>query len=788
MINLARAIADRSLRISTAYNRSIALGVTFLSIFCSTPVLAEIQSDLLARTSRSNRPNSSRRKASDTPKAPPSSTNPNKSNSAKDPKSSPKTTPPSTTSNPSNSAKDLKSSPQNVAPKPNPTKPSFTQNPNGLTQPSNTSSDPNYIIAPRIVPEGKIDPGTTNFLLNDAPLTHLTKWQLGILKAFSDTTTSDVFFNGTLKIQSRIIENLTRNNVYTVDQKGIYFQVRTVPIKRTVTTTTIEPQTMNGLEIQMSLTGACIFPWTKPTDQCTYTPGLVTDRNSIDPKFFVPTRVFQTSQVGDVVKPETLAFMQLPGFQGGTQSQPIGVDFYFPNTGAFPGNSQSQKTEIKRKENIDNTIAGTLSQVRQIVKVNDKEAVLARTIRGFTLFVNDENRWVNTVLQAGAQLLPDVIPNLEGGKDPANTNINRNLFFASNNTRLPSSSFTIYSAGIGRAESLTPKITTLNQIPRANYNSIWLGLSPVIDRKIEDGQMFYQPTGPQVPLVRGGGEGGANSNVQLTSAVNQDLYSTANLQNFHAQVYLSFLQQDVNFVRESTYREKNRYYPHLSLTGNWTGTQDVFRYYTGVIASEQVKLYVGADYTKNTVNGWSFRGGAIAYVNPDRDYYSQIWGSVAKTIPLGKNANLNLSTRFNYAIDQPEKIGDVVSISPASEVAISAGVNWGIVSMGLTNYVGGILPNSYKNRLVAEFSIRPTNNLILAAYIAPIDQNTSRSLYGAGLIWQLDNNYNSPTLSFNWQNQQYDYGKDVFGNNLLVNENVFTVLFRIGDPANPFSR
>ncbi|MEB3282842.1 MAG: hypothetical protein VKK42_28375 [Lyngbya sp.] len=71
-------------------------------------------------------------------------------------------------------------------------------------------------------------------------------------------------------------------------------------------------------------------------------------------------------------------------------------------------------------------------------------------------------------------------------------------------------------------------------------------------------------------------------------------------------------------------------------------------------------------------------------------------------------------------------------------------------------------------------------------YFAPIDENTSRSRYGASLLFKLRDGYNSPTLSVNWQNQEYDYGTDSFGNNLLVKDNVFTVLFRIGNPANPF--
>lgn len=756
-MNFPIKIFNLSTCLSTVYNRNIFLYLIVLMVTGATPILAQTESNLSNNTPDQK---SSEIRTPDLPEAPSLSE----------------------TINWSHSATDLQPLSQNVSPELNPKELGLNKKPKTLTP----ASDPNYIIPPRIAPNEKINPITTTLPLNDIPISHLTEWQLSALQAFAETTNSDIFFNGILKLQSRVIESLTRDNIYTVDQKGTYLQLRTVPLERTITTTTIEPQTMNGLEIQMSLSGACIFARTNSNQQCTYMPGLVIDRNSIDPKFFVPTRVLQTSKVGEVLKPETLAFMQRPGFQGGTNNQPIGVDFYFPNTGAFPGNSQSQETDFQRQEEINYTLAGTFSRVRQVIKANDTEAVLGRTIRGFTIFVDDKNRLLNTAIQAGAQLLPDLIPDLEGSENSPNNNINRNLFLAANNTRLPSSSFTIYSSGLGRAESLTPNIRSLSQIPRANYNSLWLGFSPVIERNYEDSETFYQPTSPQFALANAGAEGGENSNVDLVSVVNQDTYSTANLQNSYAQVYLNFLQQNVNFVTENIYREKMRYYPHLSLTGNWTGSQYILRYYTGIIASEEVKAYLGTDYTRNTVNGWNFRSGVIGYLNPDRDYYSLLWGSLSKRVRLAKNANLILSSGFNYAIDRDTKIGDVVSISPASEVAVAARLNWGIVSMGLTNYFGDILPNSYDNRLLAEFSISPTKTLTLSGYIAPIDETSTRSLYGAGVIWKLKNQYNSPTLSFNWQNQEYDYGEDVFGNKLLVNDNIFTVLFRVGRPGNPF--
>ena len=656
--------------------------------------------------------------------------------------------------------------------------------PKNLTAPS----DPNYIIPPNIAPDEKIIPITTSLTLNDISISHLTKWQFSSYQTFANTENNDIVLNGIFKLNGRVIESLTRDNISTVDQKATYFQLRSVPLDRKVTTRTIEPKSLTGLEMSMSLTASCIFPDT-PNDQiCTYTPGIFTDRNSIDPNFLVPTRMSLNSNVGEIVKPETLAFMERPGFQGGTSTQPIGLELYFPNAGALPGNSQSQKTKIEREEEKNYTVTTTMSRIRQVVKANDTEAVIGRTIHGFTMFFDDENRGLNTAIQGVAQFLPNIIPDLKGSENPVNSNINRHLFLASNNTRLPGNSLTVYAVGVGRAKSLTPDITSLSQVPKGSYHSIWLGLSPIVDRSINLGRIFYDPTSPQVTIINSGGEGGEGSNVEFTSAVNQDTFSTVNqnalsavkLDNFYVQVYLQSLAQNVNYVQESIYREKTSYYPHLSLAGNWTGSQDVFRYYTGAIASEKVKFYLGTDYTIETVNGWRFSAGGIGYINPDRDYYSKIFGNANKTFRISKNANFSLLTFLNYAIDRETKIGSVVNNSPASELAVGARLNLRMASVGVTYYFGDILPNSFADRLLLELSIRPLPTVTFSSYVAPIDQTLTRSPYGASVTWKLKNKYNSPTLSLNWQNQKYDYADDPFGNEIIVNDNIFTVMFRLG--------
>ncbi|MBO1351452.1 MAG: hypothetical protein EBE86_030650 [Hormoscilla sp. GUM202] len=336
---------------------------------------------------------------------------------------------------------------------------------------STTPQNSDYILPPRVAAPEKLHPLTTTLPLNDIPINHFTQWQFSTRNAFAQTPENPIFLNGTLKLEGRVIESLTRNNIYTVDQEGSYWQLRSVTHQTAIATTTVEPQTMNGLEMQMSLIAPCLTSDSSTDQQCTFTPGLVADRSSIDPQLFVPTGLEQISNVGDAVTPESLAAIRQPGFQAGANGQEIGINLYFPNGGTFAGNSQSEETAIERNEKTEYAYAGTFSRIRQIVKANDTEAVLGRTVRGFTVFVEGENPSVNLAIQGAAQLLPEVVPKIEGSQNPVNTRINSILYRAASNARLPAGSFTIYSAGVGRARSLTPDMTSLKQVPRANYNS-----------------------------------------------------------------------------------------------------------------------------------------------------------------------------------------------------------------------------------------------------------------------------------------------------------------------------
>jgi hypothetical protein len=653
------------------------------------------------------------------------------------------------------------------------------------TQPIQPQSNADYIVPPHEAAKAKLNPFTTTFILNGTPISHLTNWELGTGYEFSDAQKDTFTQTGVVAIASQVKESLSRKNVYTVDQTGSYLQLRSVRQSRTVSVARREPQTLTGLKIQLSLTGSCIFPGSDSNDQCTYTPGLVTDNTSINPDFLVPTRVLQPSDVGDIVTPESLAVIRLPGFQRGANGQEIGVDLNFPNAGARPGNSQSTQTSVSRTEDVDNAPAATFSRVHQIVKANHKKAVIGRTVHGISVILDDKNTVLNSSLQLAAQLLPDVEPHLEGSTEAINPNVNKNLFLAANNTRIPENSLTIYQAGIGSANSLTASTTKLSNIPAATFNSVWLGLSPVTERSYST-DVRYETTGPQVALASSGGEGGIDSNTKFTSIVNTERFSTSQLQDFYTQIYLSFYNQNANFVTTTRLTEKTSYFPHLGFSGNITGSTAVLRYYAGVIASDTPKVYIGLDYTKSTRSGWNYTVGGIGYLNPDRDYYSQLQSSLSKRVSLGHDNSFAVAAGLNYAIDRETQIGSTTIISPASSVTVSASTRLGPVSVGVVQYFGGILPNSVKNMLLVNLELRPSKNVRLSAYATPISENSDRTRFGLTALISLGHRYNSPTLLFAWNNNEYDFGADSLGRSLRSINNVFSLTFKIGDPLSPF--
>ncbi|MEM6753995.1 MAG: hypothetical protein AAF630_13585, partial [Cyanobacteria bacterium P01_C01_bin.38] len=176
------------------------------------------------------------------------------------------------------------------------------------------------------------------------------------------------------------------------------------------------------------------------------------------------------------------------------------------------------------------------------------------------------------------------------------------------------------------------------------------------------------------------------------------------------------------------------------------------------------------------------------YINPDRDYYSQLYGSISQRIGSSRKANLVLSSRLNYALDRENRIGKIESESPASFVTVGARANLGSVSLGVVNYFDDILPNSVDKTLLANLAINFGKNFQLSGYYTPINKSSSQARYGATAKLRFGSKYNNPTISLSWTNNFYDLGQDSEGIKLKFTDNIFKVLFRFGSPGNPFNK
>lgn len=644
--------------------------------------------------------------------------------------------------------------------------------------------DNKFKKSPRQIPKKSANPFATTIPLNDVFISHLTEWEIVGGYNFGDSINNNYQFDAIVNLGSKIEQSLTKDNLFTIDQRGSYLQTRNVTNKREIITSRKLPRTLFGFQLQMSLTGACFFPGTNFGQQCSYTPAIETDEASTQPDTLLPTDLTFSGEVGELVTPESIEAIRQPGFQRGANGQDIGVDFLYPNVSSRAGNSQTNQISVEREEIIERSPALAFSRVRQIVQSNDKETVIARTVRGTAGILNDKNALLNLGVQVGAELLPDIKPKLEGSNNPANRRINRNLFLAANNVRVPANSFTIYHGGIGRAAALKTKPSNPINLPAVSFNSVWIGLSPVIKRSISK-DLRYETIGSPRITSSAGNEGGADDKVSFLSVVDGQVFSSEELENFYSQIYLTNFETDANLVARRIFTEKTNYYPHLSWTGDISKSNQTFRYYTGIIASPKIKAYAGLDYNRISRDGWRYGISGIGYINPDRDYYSHIQGNVSKRIGTNRNSNLTLSTGFKWEIDRADRIGELTATSKASLVRVGAQANLGILSLGVENYFGSILPDSTAHTLKLNVGIKFSDRFRVSGFFTPINKNSSRTNYGATASLRLGNGRNSPSLITTWRNNEYDFGQDSSGKDLVTKDNVFTILFRWGKPSNP---
>ena len=672
-----------------------------------------------------------------------------------------------------------------LSPKPLDRTPISVKNTRSLPTPI---KNPRYQIAPRPVNLKQLNPDLTKIVVNDVLLTHQTQIEVTSGIDSGDRTTTNIGLNATSLDSPTAQESVSNNRIYRSEYNSNYSQLRTVRQQREITTTTTTPQKVFGFRQQISFIGDCISgigPSTGAKQICTYLPGLKTDESSINPQTLIPSRVLAPSQFGDVVTPESRLAIIAPGFQGGANGQFLGLDLYFPKVGTET--SEGKNPTFDRFESISNIPAISIGRTNQVILANGRETAIARTVHGYNYILNDQNSGWIAGIQAVTSLLPNIEPFLPSGKKGGSVEVDRSLLLAANNNRVPENSLTSYYGGIG--SGLTP---TNRHASTSTYRGIWFGFSPVTDRQVSSSETF-QTIGAERVTQSSGGEGGVDTDSNVTVLLNQSSFNSAGISSAYVQTYLTRYERDGIGRNSSTIRERTSYQPHISATGNVTTLDAVFRYYTGVIlnlnqassGTNTHKAYVGVDYFKVEPQGFSYNLAAISYANPDPDYYSKLTINATKQIPLGQNPaySLEVSGNLNYVLDGA-KVFDAVNFRSASSfVSLSARTNLSDVSLGTTYYMATKLPNSIGNLLSTNASWKISPGLTLSSYYTPVNDNAARSPFGASANIRLGASPTSPTLSLSWNRNETDLGVKANNSRAGNSDNTFAAYLRFDAPS-----
>ncbi|ANV88305.1 hypothetical protein [Picosynechococcus sp. PCC 7117] len=680
-----------------------------------------------------------------------------------------------------------------------------------------------------------LNPRYSTVYLDELPVSHLSDLEVSTNILSGDFTIRDTGF--------QILQNLgsstsasVEDNVLTTEFHGNFLQVKTAQQLREVTTTLEVPVTIQGFRIRFSLTGSCeLVPQAgeNPPDGsiCSYTPPvrLVYDEN--EPTNLIPTDIllgddipdgYQFREVvpasdgdGEPIPGSLLARIEEfdgDGYIGSVETllegeKQLGIDVDVRNSGFAEDTSRDRFT--RRSEEIDYVVTTKVANVRQVIKQNSEEAVLGRTVRALNIIPNDESVELDIVAQLASIWLPDAEPTLEGTDEPYNANINVNIFRAADAARVPANSFAWYHAGIAKAESLPPlapgEERKFSDIPVGRYNGIWLGLSPVIDRSFEvteNGTRFRNISAPRLvdSVFEEAGSGDLDEeqiNVDIFGLFLDEFGEVTDIIDFdfsdipdaYTQVGLDIFERDAIAPNTLVYRERTNYIPHVSFTGTKVDARNRKRYYTGLLwdytegeSGQKFRSYLGADYQYlNPERGVRAFTGLIGYINPDRDYYSQVWGEIAKTFSSAdKNTSFTLGTSLVYAIDQADDIGnDIFVDADASKFLLSAGARFGSIRLGVDQNID-FFPNSDDASTVLSAGIDFGESVTFAGFYTPYDEGNNVALVGANLGFRFGTDYNSPRLSLGWSQNEYRFDT----NNFI--DNRYTLTFRVGRPGNPF--
>ena len=666
-----------------------------------------------------------------------------------------------------------------LIPAPNQTPAVTTPNTPVSPQPN---QDPRFIIAPQKLDDRAVDPFSTQFVLNGNKISHLTTTFANTGYESGNFRTSDLSFDVQKLIGAKNVQSVTTDRVVRVNSQLEVGGIRSVAQQQDISVAVAQPQTLLGFRQQISLDANCLDDSGRT---CTYLPGIKIDDSVIDRQKLQPTGVKITSQFGDVISPAAVAAIRAPGFQGGAtgDEKSYGIDLNLPAVGLVdPPAGTAIALNGERQEKISSGIAVNYAKLNQDFATNGQESTLSRTTRALNYINGDRNQLVNLAVNALGQVLPDFQARIAPGAAGAKIVVNPNLYRAANAVRIPDSSLTVYQSGTGYAASRgsDPRIP-----PAASHQALWVGLSPVVEREVVKDYRYITLRDPRV-VSTGGGEGGS---VPVSINLNNFGFNSGGLQNAYGQGYVTVFNRDVSRIDVETIRQRTDYYPHLSYTGTNLSENTLWRYFTGAIVNagfepkttKNIKAYLGTDYSVVNPRGLSFSLGGIGYVNPDPEHATQLFANANQSIPLGSNLrnNLVVGANANYIVDGVTTIQSLPVRSAQSFVNAGLAINLGDISIGGTQFIGNLLPESVESKTIVNAGWKISDRLKVGGFLSLFDRNVSKNPFGASLSYDLDPNANS-TLYIGWNAAEIDFRRTLGPTANTYKDNTVSVSLRYG--------
>lgn len=577
-------------------------------------------------------------------------------------------------------------------------------------------------------------------------------------------------------------------------QSAWIFQLRSVDRTRTTTTTRDEGGQLIGFNLDFSLTGRCFLPSAPEDGFCTYTPGLATVEDGFDPDRLVPNTFAATTQFGEEISQDVHESLKAPGFQRGEDipgANLVGLSFDIPNAGFVAGQGLSFASADRRLETQRRWVP-SLGRIEQSISSSSREAAASRTTRAFVLLERDEWSSKAALLQLSALILPSVSSSVDPAPGTPNLSISNNLFFALNNARVPAQSFTVFQTGRASVTHASAPARSAAETPVATYDGVWLGFSPVRRQSVSFREQFI-PQGDRVnvgdPVFRQGGGGTpfrdlVDADFLLFDSIDQNIESLnfQNIDDLFVQVGLGVTTQDA--IRRLTTTETSRFkfVPHLSINGNRTGGESVWRYYAGAIFGDKTNAYIGMDYSLQTESGWNVLARADLYSAPDSDYFSEVELRGSRTFNLSESRQLTLGAGAVVALDGLNRSRAQPGVSFGDDgrqrVDFVSRLREGPVDYTLRQRFARSDGSGWDRGTTVGISYAPDDRVFISAQATPFSTEATWLQAAAELNWRIGDADRNQVLQLQAARIRYDLGTSSIGQGFKATETTFRAGFQ----------